>query len=168
MQTATENISGLDMAIASPSPDKTKTTKRKLQSRFGEIEVDTSSKITFKHGLLGIPAAVSFFLTDLPHITTDQFKLLQCLEDEGLSFIVVPSQFENQLIKSDDLAEACKVLEFKHETLLVLFIVTIHEALSGRHISVNAKAPILIDAVNNVASQYVFQNSQYEIQHRIS
>jgi flagellar assembly factor FliW len=167
MHTATEDISGLDRAIIPPA-GIIKSTIRKIPSRFGEIEVDLSAKITFKHGLLGIPAAISFCLTDLPHIKTDQFKLLQCLEDNDLSFIVVPSQFDNQLIKSEDLADACKVLEFKPDVLLVLFIVTIHETAEGRHISVNAKAPILVDAANNVATQYVFQNSQYEIQHRIT
>lgn len=167
MQTATENRSGLDRAVVPPSTKEDKNT-RKISSRFGDIEVDLSSKVTFKHGLLGIPAAVSFCLTDLPHITTDQFKLLQCLEDDSLSFIVVPSQYDNQLIKASDLDEACKVLEFKSDVLLVLFIVTIHESGNERHISVNAKAPVLIDALNKNATQYVFQNSAYEIQHRIS
>jgi flagellar assembly factor FliW len=163
MQTITESLNAAkNPIISAPSP---KTIK--IQSRFGDIEVETASKITFKHGLLGIPEAVSFCLTELPHIKTDQFKLLQCMDDKDLSFIVVPSQYDNQLLESSDLEEACKVLGYDKKSLVVLFIVTVHEG-ADRHLSVNAKAPILIDAAKRSATQYVFQNTAYAIQHRIS
>lgn len=139
-----------------------------INSRFGKIEVDTTTKVSFKHGVLGIPSAVSFCLTKLPNISTDQFKLLQCLEDEELSFIVVPSQYDNQLIDKQDLDEACKVLDINTNNLILLFIVTIHDHGAKREISVNAKAPVLIDAISKQAMQYVLQNPSYNIQHKIS
>jgi flagellar assembly factor FliW len=165
MQVATENAAQNE-EIAS-SEKELRQNDKKIQSRFGEIIVDLGSKISFKNGLLGIPTAISFCLTELPNVTTDQFKLLQCMEDDELSFIVVPSQYNNQLIQKEDLDDACKVLDIKPEVLIVLFIVTIHED-ANRYISVNAKAPILINAASKVATQYVFQNSSYEIQHIIS
>jgi flagellar assembly factor FliW len=139
-----------------------------INSRFGKIEIDTSAKVSFKHGILGIPTAVSFCLTKLPNISSDQFKLFQCLEDEELSFIVVPSQYDNQLIEKQDLDEACKVLEINTNNLILLFIVTIHDNAGKREISVNAKAPVLIDAASKQATQYVLQNPSYSIQHKIS
>lgn len=139
-----------------------------VNSRFGKIEVNLDNKISFNHGILGIPSAISFCLTELPDISNDQFKLLQCLEDEKLSFIVVPAEYDNQLIKEDDLKEACRVLEIEPKNLLLLFIVTVHEKNKERRVSVNAKAPVLVDASNKTATQYVLQGGNYEIQHMIS
>ncbi len=140
----------------------------KIKSRFGEIEVDTNNAILFRHGLLGIPAAVTFCLTDLPGISRDQFMLLQCMEDHDLSFIVVPSQYDNQLIKTADLDDASKVLDIETQNLIVLFIVTVHEKGRQRNISVNAKAPVLIDALKKTATQFVLAKDEYKIQHMIS
>lgn len=140
----------------------------KVNSRFGVIEVDRNASVYFKHGMLGIPSAVNFCLTKLPNISSDQFMLLQCMEDHALSFIVVPSQYDNQLIKSEDLSDACKVLDIETKNLLVLFIVTVHEKDGNRSLSVNAKAPVLVDAFNKTATQYVLGSDEYKIQHVIS
>lgn len=147
----------------SPTP-KTKT----IQSRFGELEINPSLAIAFKHGILGIPGSIHFCLTDLPDQDTEQFKLLQCVEDESLCFITVPSQYDNQLLEPKDLDEACKLLDIDAENLLVMFIVTVHVEEDARHLSVNAKAPILIDAISKHGTQYVFQNPAYQIKHMIS
>jgi flagellar assembly factor FliW len=154
--------------LSTPTDEIEKKNLVTINSRFGKIKVDRSKKITFKHGILGIPKAVSFCLTKLPNISSDQFKLLQCLEDEELSFIVVPSQYDNQLIETKDLDEACKVLDIDTKNLILLFIVTINDDGTNREVSVNAKAPILIDALNRNANQYVLQNPTYKIQHKIS
>lgn len=167
MQTATETTakrSAPPIATAKNEENAIVTVK----SRFGDVEADTSKKIFFKHGILGIPAAISFCLTKLPGIDDDQFKLLQCMEDDGLSFIVVPSQYDNQLLKKDDLNDACKVLEIQQSNLLILFIVTVHEKGAERRLSVNAKAPVFVDAANRTATQYVLPSDEYEIQHMIS
>lgn len=169
MQQTTASKQNASKVAPPVAKDKTKTnTKVEIDSRFGKIEVKESNCIVFKHGLLGIPAAVTFCLTELPNNNTGQFKLLQSLEDEGLSFIVVPSQYDNQLIEKKDLDDACKILSIETKNLIVLFIVSVSEEGSQRTVSVNAKAPILIDATTKIANQYVLQNDAYKIQHVIS
>ncbi len=169
MQTTTETSQtikkrgGVDNNIEQKEAQLTK-----IKSRFGEIEVNSKQAICFTHGLLGIPGTVNFCLTDLPESESDQFRLLQCLDDHDLSFIVVPSQYDNQLLKTHDIDEACKVLDIKQENLLILFIVSVHEKGKERRLSVNAKAPVLIDVDQKTATQYVLQNSTYQIQHMIS
>jgi len=165
--TSEENIK-IEPSILSSSKETDKKNLVTINSRFGKIQVNKSKKISFKHGILGIPKAVSFCLTKLPNISSNQFKLLQCLEDDELSFIVVPSQYDNQLIERNDLDEACKVLDIDTNRLILLFIVTIHESDGNREISINAKAPILIDTDSKYATQYVLQNPSYKIQHKIS
>ncbi|MDB2414684.1 flagellar assembly protein FliW [Rickettsiales bacterium] len=147
---------------------KKKNTTREISSRFGILQVDTKSVINFEHGLLGIPDAVSFYLTDFPNKDTDQFKILQCSQDESLSFIVVPSQYDNQLIEPEDLDEACKILGINKDFMLILFIVTVHVNGTQRRLSVNAKAPVLIDTQTKTATQYVLQSPIYNIKHMIS
>ena len=169
MRTSTEDNIKSNPKILSTSDDKIDNKNLvTIKSRFGKIEVDRSKKISFKHGILGLPTAVNFCLTKLPNISSDQFKLLQCLEDDDLSFIVVPAQYDNQLIDSNDLDEACKVLDIQAKDLVLLFIVTINENGQNREITVNAKAPVLIDVEAKSATQYVLQNPSYKIQHKIT
>jgi flagellar assembly factor FliW len=98
----------------------------------------------------------------------EQFKILQCVEDPDLSFVVVPAAADNQLIDQKDVLEACQILEAEEETLLMLFIVSVHENADGRRLSVNARAPICIDPSRKSGTQYVFSNKNYDIRHMIS
>ena len=139
-----------------------------IKSRFGLISVHPEKAISFPHGLPGMPGAVSFCLTDFPNDKHKQFQLLQCLNQQNLSFIVVPSTEDNQLLDQSDVKDACSILGINGGDLLLLFIVTAHESAGGRRLSVNAKAPIFVDSATRTATQYVFQNNNYEIQHYIS
>ena len=140
----------------------------KIESRFGTVYVQPEKAISFTHGLPGIADAMNFCITEIPNINNDQFKLLQCLDNHALSFIVVPSSYDNQLLEPLDMNDACAVLGIDKNNLLLLFIVTSHQTLEGRKLSVNAKAPVFIDVISRTAVQYVFQNNNYEIQHFIS
>jgi len=140
----------------------------KIESRFGPVMVNPKNAINFPHGMPGIPGSISFCLTRIPNIKTDQFQLLQCLNNHALSFIVVPSTYDNQLIETSDMDDACAVLGVNKDNLLLLFVVTSHDLPTGRRLSVNAKAPVFIDAISKTAVQYIFQHNNYEIQHFIS
>jgi flagellar assembly factor FliW len=139
-----------------------------IESRFGHVVVKPRNAINFLHGMPGIPGLISFCLTRIPNIKSEQFQLLQCLSNHTLSFIVVPSTYDNQLLEPKDLDDACAVLGINKENLLLLFIVTSHDLPTGRRLSVNAKAPVFIDIISKTAVQYIFQNNNYEIQHFIS
>lgn len=139
----------------------------KINSRFGEIVVDRNNAINFKHGILGIPCAISFCLAEMPNAKNNNFKLLQCIEDHELSFIVITADCDNELIKEQHVSDACVTLELQKEQTILLFIVTVHEG-EDRHLSINAKAPIFVDFTKGTAAQYVFQCPDYDIRHRIS
>lgn len=136
-----------------------------IESRFGSIRVQPTKAICFAHGLPGMPGSINFCITDLPGSQNNQFKLLQSLNDPAVSFVVIPSAYDNQLLEVADTDEACTMLNISKNNLLLLFIVTVHETPSDRKISINAKAPIFIDVSTKAAAQYVFQNNNYEIQH---
>jgi flagellar assembly factor FliW len=156
---------------ASPKVSRKKTEQLEevvIESRFGPVSIKPNNAINFPHGMPGVPGSNSFCLTDIPNAKTTQFQLLQSLNNNELSFIVVPSAYDNQLLEQTDLDDACSVLGITQDSLVLLFIVTSHDLPTGRRLSVNAKAPVFIDAHNKTAVQYIFQHNNYEIQHFIS
>jgi len=165
-QTHTEELAAAKGVIASKGVKEFK--KQEIKSRFGKISVQVEKAISFPHGLPGMPEAVSFCVADFPNTAHDQFKILQCMNIEELSFIVVPATYDNQLLEEKDAIDACSILGINPDDLLLLFIVTTHEEDSKRRLSVNAKAPIFVDSANKTATQYVFQGKTYDIQHFIS
>lgn len=142
---------------------------KKVHSRFGEIEINLEKQINFPHGILGLPAQLNFCLADFPREGFGQFKLLQSVDDSELCFITIPTDHKDCFIKENDLVDACNVMEINPDSVLVLFIVTTHRSPNQEtRISVNAKAPILVNTETHAALQYVFNNKDYEIRHMIS
>jgi flagellar assembly factor FliW len=139
-----------------------------IKSRFGEINVDTTKAISFPRGLLGMPDKSSFVLAPFPNDRMQQFTLLQSLEDHMLSFITLPLAVENPIISYTDLHHACQELSINRENLAVLLIVSVHRGTDQAKLSVNARAPLLIDVTRKTGQQYVFQNDSYKVQHMLT
>ncbi len=135
-----------------------------FETRFGAIELDTSNPLVFEHGLLGMPDSRLFALTDFPNPKLGNFKLLQSLEDKTLSFIILPVMMDNGIIARDDLEKAAADTGIELKDMTTFLIVSVHRTPSETKLSVNARAPLLIDASNRSAMQYVFQHSRYKVQ----
>lgn len=138
-----------------------------ITSRFGDLEVNTDRAICFEHGILGAPGKIRFALADIPNHDDNGFKLLQCIENDGLCFMVVPSLANNNIIQSKDLEDACNVLNIEQKSLLILFIARMWAEGGSTKVSINAKAPLLIDIDSKTGTQYVLQNPTYEVRHVI-
>ena len=138
-----------------------------IETRFGEVSVDTSKAVMFPLGLLGMPDRFHFVITNFPNERMQQFMLLQSLDDKSLSFITLPLDMNNAIIAADDLRSACRELQMDENNLAALLIVSVHRNFEGVKLSVNARAPLLIDAGQRIAAQYVFQNERYKVQHML-
>ncbi len=138
-----------------------------IASRFGEITVDTDKAIVFPRGLLGMPDKFRFVLTKFPSPKMQQFTLLQSLDDIALSFITLPLETRNAIIAEADLGAACRDLQIDPPNLALLLIVSVHRGLEQVKLSVNARAPLLIDADRKTGVQYVFQQDHYKVQHML-
>lgn len=141
---------------------------QEITSRFGAVTVDKAKTMLFPVGILGMPDKHHFVLTDFPNPKLQQFKLLQSLDDEGLSFITLPLDMENGLLDKADIEQACRDLEIPEDQLAVVLIVSVHRSMGGTQISVNARAPIFIDTERMAAAQYVFTSNKYKVQHFIT
>lgn len=139
-----------------------------IKTRFGEVNVDTSKAILFPRGLLGMPDKVRYAITAFPNAKMAQFKLLQSLDDHALSFITMPLEIENSIIAPADIRTAVADMQIKDENLALLLIVSVHRSPDQVQLSVNARAPIFIDAERKIGVQHVFQNDQYKVQHMFS
>ena len=138
-----------------------------IRSRFGDISVDTSKSLLFQRGLLGMPDKMNFVLANFPSDKMHQFKLLQSLDDTTLSFITLPLDIQNPIVAADDLRGACREMQIDEEQLAALLIVSVHRTTDQIRLSVNARAPILLDAKRKTGVQYVIPREMYKIQHML-
>ena len=138
-----------------------------IKSRFGEITVDTTKSIVFARGMLGMPDKHQFVLANFPNPKMQQFMLLQSLDDKTLSFITLPLDLKNSIITASDMTMACRDLQISEASAAVLLIVNVHRGVDQTKLSVNARAPLIIDADRKVGAQYVYQNENYKVQHML-
>lgn len=138
-----------------------------IKSRFGDVVVSANKSIAFPRGLLGMPDKFNFVLANFPSAKMQQFKLLQSLDDVALSFITLPLDVQNPIIAIDDVRLICRDLQVAEQQLAMLLIVSVHRMPDRVKLSVNSRAPIIIDAERRVGVQYVFQNDTYKVQHML-
>ncbi|MDX2112438.1 MAG: flagellar assembly protein FliW [Alphaproteobacteria bacterium] len=138
-----------------------------IKSRFGEVAVDPAKILSFPRGLLGMPERFQFILTSFPSDKMAQFKLLQSTEDEALSFITLPLDLDNPIIARGDILLACRDLGIAEQDLAMLLIVSVHRTPDQVKLSVNARAPLMVDAQRRLGVQHVFSSDDYKVQHML-
>lgn len=138
-----------------------------IRSRFGDITVDAAKTITFARGMLGMPDKHRFVLANFPNPRMQQFMLLQSLDDRTLSFITLPLDLKNSIISAEDISGACRDLQIGETSAAILLIVNVHRSVDQVRLSVNARAPLMIDAERRIGAQYVFQHDTYNVQHML-
>lgn len=139
-----------------------------VTSRFGKFKVDLSKSIYFPKGLLGFVPELHFSLINFPKPELDQFKVLQCINDQSISLPVIPASYDNPFIEAKDMEELIKVAEVDKENLLLLFIATSTKKPNGVYdVYINSKAPIIIDSKLQVGIQHVFTSNKYSVRQAI-
>lgn len=139
-----------------------------IATRFGEVVFDTRNALQFPKGLLGMPNCTRFMLSAFPGERMQQFRLLQCADDAALSFITLPLPLDNPIVRREDILAACQEMGIAERDVVPLLIVCVHRSPAGTRLSVNARAPVMIDAARKVGGQHVFLQDRYSVQHFIS
>jgi len=138
-----------------------------VDTQFGPMTFSKDSVITFPNGILGFGGVSEFALATLPDPALGNFKLMQALDDSGLGFLVLPLQALPDHIHEDDVASALEALSIKPDSALILLIVTVRKAVDATKLTVNLRAPVVIDAEAQRAFQYVLSNTAYPIQQEL-
>ncbi len=148
-----------------PEADNTEAGEMVIQGRFGELKFGPQNLLRLPNGLLGFSSHHNFGLANFPNQEFGRFKILQCLEDSELSFLVLPLESESDLINARDLDVVYEQLAIQKEDGAVLLILTARREEEKSVISANLRAPIFVDTRRQVGRQCVLSNPDYAIKH---
>lgn len=150
------------VAPAAGEPNGGSTT---VPTMFGPMAFLNDAMLTLPNGLIGMPGKKLFGLGDLPDPSYGNFKLLQCIDQPELAFLVLPIEFLPDRIGADDIAEALDTLSVPPEQAALLLIVTARKHEGKVTLTANLRAPVVVNRKDRVARQYVMPNSTYEIRY---
>lgn len=138
---------------------------------LGEIEISESDLIYFEKGLPGFEDAKKYAIIDcMKDVKGDDsespFKWLQCCDQPQITFVIA-NPF---MIKKDydfEIGEdTIKSLDIeKEEDVAVYVIVNIPEDISK--MSMNLKAPVIINVRNHLGEQIILDTVEYNVRHYI-
>lgn len=133
---------------------------------FGQIDIEEDKIIDFNSGLPGFPNNKKFvILSDEKDETLDSnFYWLQSVDDGQTAFAMLNTlaviEDYSPVIDRDTMED---FKEVKEEDLLVYNIVVIPE--DPTKMTVNLKAPVLINYVEKKGMQVVANNDEYSVKH---
>lgn len=130
-------------------------------TRFGQIEYDAASVITFPEGLLGFEALRDFVV--IPSKNDGPLFWIQSVEDPQVAFVVTdPTNFfpEYRLVPDEQVIDALGA----DEEVFVLSIVSVKK---GGEITLNLKAPLFLAQGSKKAAQVILEKTEYSTQHSL-
>ena len=136
-----------------------------IETRFGEMSFERDDAVYLPRGLFGYADHHDFGIANLADPRLDRFKLLQSLNEPSLSFIVAPLNAEIDLIDAADIDAAGETLSIAPADTAVLLIVATRKVGVETQVSVNLRAPIIVDTQSQTGWQYVLNNSRYPVRH---
>lgn len=132
---------------------------------FGEIEIDEDSVLTFKDGVLGFENVKKYVLIN-DKDESSLFKWLQGVDEPNLAFVLINPY---SIRKDYDITLEQSVLNDlsikKEEDVLIFSIVVVPEDITK--LSMNLKAPIIINACRKTGKQLVLDTDRYNVRHYI-
>lgn len=137
----------------------------KVQStRLGEMEVVDKDIIQIPEGILGFSGCEKY--TWINHDDQESpIELLQSIDDADLTFMLVdPFLFKPDYVFELQEEWKDKLNVYQSEQLTVRAIVTVR---SIDRISINLKAPIIINNRSRIAAQIVLDGPEYTLQYFI-
>ena len=132
---------------------------------FGNIDIDENKIYTFENGLPGFERLIKFVIVE--KVASDSnsiFRWLQSTEDPKTAFVmmdvykIIPDY--NPLVYDDDLDS---LGEISDDSLIIYNIVVIPKIVSK--MSVNLKAPVVINLLTNKGMQMITKNEDYPIKY---
>jgi len=134
---------------------------------FGEVEIKDEDILFFEYGLPGFESMTQFVILGKTDAVDDPFFWLQSVQNPNLAFVIMnPRDLVVDYEAEIDMFTA-NLLKIKDENdALIYCIVTVPQDISK--ISINLKAPIIINAKENRGCQVVLENEKYKFKHLIT
>lgn len=134
---------------------------------FGEIDLDENKVITFEHGIMGFEEYKRYtILYDLDEDDKATISWLQSLEEPGFALPVVnPLSVKsdyNPIIEDEVLNSLGEIVD---ENLVILLTLTVPNDITK--MSVNLKAPFIINSDTRKGCQIIVENQDYEVKYNV-
>lgn len=142
----------------------------RIATLMGDREFRWDKAIYMPAGLSGFSDNNIFALANFPSEISNSFKLLQCLTDPELAFIVAPYNPDSNLLAAEDINPAVATHGIAPENLAIVLIVTLQkpDGKDNVEMTVNMRAPILIDTARQTAFQIRLNKPQYDYRHPLT
>ncbi|MCP5051841.1 MAG: flagellar assembly protein FliW [bacterium] len=128
---------------------------------LGQVEFSEESIIHFEEGLIGIPGNKKFILIEKEDFLP--FSYLQCVDDPSFILVVISPMLVEKEFKFNIHKEDLNAIDIKDENDFSLLAIVIF-AKQVQDITVNLKAPILINIHTKQALQIILQNDDYSVE----
>lgn len=135
----------------------------KLNTKYhGVKEYEEKDIVEFKKGLPGFEKLKKFIL--FPVEENEVFSILHSVEDEDIGIVVVSPFLFIKDYEFDLKEEKAKELELEsHEDVFILNTVTLSSKIED--ITINLKAPIVINIKRRLGEQIILDNPNYDIKY---
>ncbi len=134
---------------------------------FGEIDIEDDKILNLDNGIIGFPDMKKFTLIyDSESKHDNSIIWFQSLDEPQFAMPVIAPHIvmeDYNPIVNDELLS--KLGEFKDEELVVLVTLKVPENL--KDMSVNLKAPIIINSNNKEGAQVIVENEDYSVRYPI-
>ena len=128
---------------------------------FGEIAVDESKLISFQQGIIGFPELKDFLLIH-DGDGNGNIKWMQSIEEPAFAMPVVDPLTVIPEYNPDIEDELLKPLgEITEENMLVIVTITVPKEIEK--MTVNLKAPIIINSESRKAAQLIIDSDRYQV-----
>jgi len=132
---------------------------------FGQIEINEENIIYFEEGIPGFDDIHEYGIirSEEPE---SPFSWIQALDDPGLAFALVDPFAVKKDYDFELKAEYARALEIEDINQVVVFAVVVVPVDTAK-ISMNLKAPIIVNIRNKKAAQIILESDKYTVRHFI-
>lgn len=137
---------------------------RIVTKRFGTHEIDPDKVIVFQDGLIGFPDEHRFAVMNFD-VDEDWVRWLQALDDPDLGFLTMDPravfpEYDPEVCPNDLFS-----LQASPEDIILLCVVTVPQDV--RKMTVNLRAPLLINPSNRRGRQVIVDSPEYTTKHYV-
>lgn len=134
---------------------------------FGEVEIDDNKIITLPQGIIGFPELTKFAMIFNNEEKDPGIYWFQSLDETAFAMPVL-SPYDVMANYSPNVTEdiISVIGEIDNDDFLVLVTLTVpHDKIED--MSINLKAPIIINTKTNRGVQVIVENDEYKVKHPI-
>jgi flagellar assembly factor FliW len=133
-----------------------------ITKQHGTFTYNEEDIITFKKGIMGLENLKKFIIADIKE--NPIFKILQSIEDEDVGLVIIsPFEVKNnyEIELKENLTENLSISSQKE--VMLYNTVTVNSDV--HKITVNLKAPIVINMDKKLGEQIIIDKEEYKIKH---